>query len=101
VASRHRRGYRASAGNGRGALEAARNGGYAVVSFSPAFAGQSAWEQLLQPALLVTLVYRGGVAGSDADPEHLLANGQCFLVRRETLHRHGGYAPPARRSPTT
>ncbi len=76
-----------------GALEAARNGGYSVVSFSPAFAGQSASEQLLQPALLVTLVYRGGVAGSDADPEHLLANGQCFLVRRETLHRHGGYAP--------
>ena len=76
-----------------GALEAARNGGYSVVSFSPAFAGQSALEQLLQPALLVTLVYRGGVAGSDADPERVMANGQCFLVRREPLHRHGGYAP--------
>jgi dolichol-phosphate mannosyltransferase len=76
-----------------GAVTAARSNGYAVVSFSPMFAGQSALEQLIQPALLVTLVYRGGAAGSDADPERLLANGQCFLARRETLLRHGGYAP--------
>ena len=41
----------------------------------------------------MTLVYRGGAVGSDADPERLLANGQCFLARRETLLRHGGYAP--------
>jgi len=76
-----------------GAVTAARSSGYAVVSFSPMFAGQSALEQLIQPALLVTLVYRGGAVGSDADPERLLANGQCFLARRETLLRHGGYAP--------
>jgi len=76
-----------------GAVEAARKGGYAVVSFSPMFAGQSALEQLIQPALLVTLVYRGGAVGSDADAERLLANGQCFLARRETLLRHGGYVP--------
>jgi dolichol-phosphate mannosyltransferase len=76
-----------------GAVAAARVGGYAVVSFSPMFAGQTALEQLIQPALLVTLVYRGGAVGSDADPERLLANGQCFLARRETLLRHGGYAP--------
>jgi dolichol-phosphate mannosyltransferase len=76
-----------------GAVAAARSGGYAAVSFSPMFAGQSALEQLIQPALLVTLVYRGGAVGSDVDPERLLANGQCFLARRETLLRHGGYAP--------
>jgi dolichol-phosphate mannosyltransferase len=76
-----------------GVVAAARNDGYAVVSFSPMFAGQSALEQLIQPALLITLVYRGGAVGSDADPERLLANGQCFLARRETLLRHGGYAP--------
>ena len=76
-----------------GAVAAARSGGYAVVSFSPMFAGQSALEQLIQPALLVTLVYRGGAVGSDAGAERLLANGQCFLARRETLLRHGGYAP--------
>ena len=75
-----------------GAVEAARRDGYSVVSFSPMFAGQSALEQLVQPALLVTLVYRGGAVGSDVDPERLLANGQCFLARRETLLRHGGYA---------
>ncbi len=76
-----------------GAVDAARRHGYAVVSFAPMFAGQSTLERLIQPALLVTLVYRGGAVGSDANPERLLANGQCFLARRETLLRHGGYAP--------
>jgi dolichol-phosphate mannosyltransferase len=76
-----------------GAVTAARLNGYSVVSFSPMFAGQSALEQLIQPALLVTLVYRGGAVGSDVQPERLLANGQCFLARREALLRHGGYAP--------
>jgi dolichol-phosphate mannosyltransferase len=82
-----------AAGLVAGAVEAARRGEYAVVSFSPMFAGQSALEQLIQPALLVTLVYRGGAVGSEVDAERLLANGQCFLARRETLLRHGGYAP--------
>jgi dolichol-phosphate mannosyltransferase len=74
-----------------GAVEAARAADYSVVSFSPRFADQSDVEQLLQPALLVTLVYRGGVAGTDAEPERILANGQCFLARRDVLERHGGY----------
>jgi dolichol-phosphate mannosyltransferase len=76
-----------------GVVSAAREARYSVVSFSPRFAVQSAWEQLLQPALLLTLVYRGGVAGSERDPERLIANGQCFLARRDVLLRHGGYAP--------
>ena len=76
-----------------GVVAASREARYSVVSFSPRFAGQSAWEQLVQPALLLTLVYRGGVAGSERDPERLLGNGQCFLARRDVLLRHGGYAP--------
>jgi dolichol-phosphate mannosyltransferase len=43
--------------------------------------------------MLLTLVYRGGVAGSDASPERVVANGQCFLARRNVLLKHGGYAP--------
>ena len=74
-------------------VAAAREARYTAVSFSPQFTAQSAAEQLIQPALLLTLVYRGGTAGNDRDPERLLANGQCFLVRRDILRRHGGYAP--------
>jgi len=76
-----------------GVVAAARDAGYSVVSFSPRFAPQGVVEQLLQTALLVTLVYRGGTGGSERDPERLLANGQCFLARRDVLLRHGGYAP--------
>jgi dolichol-phosphate mannosyltransferase len=76
-----------------GVVAAAREARYAAVSFAPRFAAQSAWEQLVQPALLLTLVYRGGTAGTERDPERLLANGQCFLARRDVLVRHGGYAP--------
>ncbi len=64
-----------------------------VVSFSPRFAGQTAAEQLVQPALLVTLIYRAGAVGaSGMAPAHrTMANGQCFLARREVLLAHGGY----------
>jgi dolichol-phosphate mannosyltransferase len=57
------------------------------------FAGQTAGERWLQPSLLATLVYRTGVPRSEPPAERLLANGQCFLVRHETLIAHGGYAP--------
>lgn len=76
-----------------GAVAAARDGRWSVLSFSPRFAGQTAAEQFLQPALLLTLVYRGGVVGIESDPERVVANGQCFLARRDVLLRHGGYAP--------
>ncbi|HEY6829008.1 MAG TPA: glycosyltransferase family 2 protein, partial [Gemmatimonadaceae bacterium] len=66
---------------------AARDGNYALVSFAPMFADQSAAEQFLQPALLRTLIYRGGAVGTEGHPERLLANGQCFLVRRDILLR--------------
>jgi dolichol-phosphate mannosyltransferase len=76
-----------------GAVAACRAAGYSIASFSPKFAAQSGAEQFIQPALLLTLVYRGGAVGTEPDPERVLANGQCFLARREVLVRHGGFAP--------
>jgi dolichol-phosphate mannosyltransferase len=75
-----------------GALRAALDAGLDVVSFSPRFADQSAAEQWLQPAMLVTLVYRFGAAGVATRPERVMANGQCFLARRDVLVAHGGYS---------
>jgi dolichol-phosphate mannosyltransferase len=65
-----------------------------VVSFAPRFDGQTAAELFVQPALLVTLVYRFGAAGDPrVYPDRVMANGQCFLARRDVLHQHGGYEP--------
>jgi dolichol-phosphate mannosyltransferase len=73
------------------AAEAAR---YDVVSFGPQFAGQSEAERFVQPAMLLTLVYRCGAAGAkDPPPDRVMANGQCFLARRAVLEANGGYAP--------
>ena len=76
-----------------GVVAAARQSGLELVSFGPMFAGQSRAERWLQPALLVTLVYRTGAPGVSVPSARLLANGQCFLARREVLLAHGGYAP--------
>jgi dolichol-phosphate mannosyltransferase len=76
-----------------GVVAAAREYGLQLVSFSPTFADQTAWERWLQPSLLVSLIYRTGAPDPAPPPERLLANGQCFLVRRDTLLEHGGYAP--------
>ena len=75
-----------------GAVTAAVADGYDAVSFSPRFRMSGAAERWLQPALLVTLVYRFGAAGTDTDPERVMANGQCFLARRAVLLASGGYA---------
>lgn len=75
-----------------GAVRAAREHGLELVSFAPMFAGQTAAERWLQPAVLASLIYRTAAPGTPAPPDRLLANGQCFLVRREVLLRHGGYA---------
>lgn len=77
-----------------GVVRAADAQRYDAVSFGPRFAGQSAAERWLQPALLTGLVYRFGAAGErEPDPDRVMANGQCFLARRDVLLRHGGYAP--------
>lgn len=50
-------------------------------------------DAIVHPALLATLVYRQGLPGSVATrPEDVQANGQCFVVRRETLVRSGAIA---------
>lgn len=77
-----------------GVVEAARAHGFDIVSFSPRFAGMTAAEQWVQPALLVTLVYRTGAAGAGrVRPDRVLANGQCFLARASVLADGGGYEP--------
>jgi dolichol-phosphate mannosyltransferase len=66
--------------------------GYDLVSLSPQFILKSAGEFWLQPALLMTLVYRFGPAGAATDSsERVMANGQCFLCRRSLLTDLGGY----------
>ena len=76
-----------------GVVSAARRAGLELVSFGPMFAGQSSAERWLQPALLVSLVYRAGAPGSSVPSARLLANGQCFLARRDVLLAYGGYEP--------
>ncbi len=80
-----------NAGMTGGAVAAARELGYDAVSFAPRFQLATSAERWLQPALLVTLVYRFGAAGIDPDPERVMANGQCFLARRDVLLSAGGY----------
>lgn len=75
-------------------ISAVERDGFDVASFSPRFDRQSPGERFVQPAMLVTLVYRCGAAGAtQPPPDRVLANGQCFLARRALLERHGGYAP--------
>lgn len=73
-------------------VHAAQEHGYDVVSFAPRFADMTAGEQWLQPSMLLTLVYRFGAAGmTEPPPDRVMANGQCFLARREVLLANGGY----------
>ncbi|WP_008317119.1 2'-O-glycosyltransferase CruG [Leptolyngbya sp. PCC 6406] len=66
--------------------------GYDLVSLSPQFILKTPGELWLQPALLITLVYRFGPTGSQAvDAERVMANGQCFLCRRTLLESLEGY----------
>ncbi|MBX3175393.1 MAG: glycosyltransferase [Gemmatimonadaceae bacterium] len=75
-------------------LAAAQRDGFDVVSFAARFDGQTAAERWLQPALLITLLYRGGAPGdARVRPDRVMANGQCFLARREVLLAQGGYVP--------
>jgi dolichol-phosphate mannosyltransferase len=67
--------------------------GYDLVSLAPRFILKSPGELWLQPALLITLIYRFGAAGSPADgSERVMANGQCFLCRRSLLVDLDGYS---------
>jgi dolichol-phosphate mannosyltransferase len=73
-------------------LQTATEEGYDLLSLSPQFILKSPGEWWLQPALLMTLLYRFDSAGvREHDPERVMANGQCFLVRRSVLEALGGY----------
>ncbi|WP_404787393.1 2'-O-glycosyltransferase CruG [Altericista sp. CCNU0014] len=64
-----------------------------AVSLSPQFILKYPGEVWLQPALLMTLVYRFGPAGEfNATAERIMANGQCFLCRQSLLEGVGGFA---------
>lgn len=66
--------------------------GYDLVSLSPQFILKYPGELWLQPALLMTLVYRFGPTGSGSEsPQRVMANGQCFLCKRSVLVQLDGY----------
>jgi len=66
---------------------------YDLVSLSPQFILKYPGECWLQPALLMTLLYRFDPAGVNTkQPERVMANGQCFLCRRSVLAAVDGYS---------
>ncbi len=70
--------------------------GYDLVSLAPQFILQYPGEWCLQPALLMTLLFRFESAGVDAvSPSRVMANGQCFLCRRSVLEQLDGYSTAA------
>nr|WP_198139122.1 glycosyltransferase family 2 protein [Crocosphaera chwakensis] len=74
-------------------VNAAEEEGYDMVSLSPQFILKDAGEWWLQPALLMTLLYRFDSAGvREQSPDRVMANGQCFLCRRSVLEALDGYA---------
>ncbi|GAB1540847.1 glycosyltransferase family 2 protein [Scytonema sp. NUACC21] len=75
-----------------GLVKTAESLGYDLVSLSPQFILKYPGECWLQPALLMTLLYRFNPAGVNSEqPERVMANGQCFLCRRSVLAAVGGY----------
>ncbi len=69
---------------------------YDMVSFAPQFILQYPGEWCLQPALLMTLLFRFESAGVDAaSSSRVMANGQCFLCRRSVLKKLNGYTTAA------
>lgn len=78
-------------------LETAIVHDYDLISLSPQFILSYPGEIWLQPALLMTLVYRFGAAGeTNSAPERVMANGQCFFCRRSLLVQVNGYTSAKR-----
>ncbi|MBO3458194.1 glycosyltransferase [Aetokthonos hydrillicola Thurmond2011] len=76
-----------------GLVKVAEAQGYDLVSLSPQFILKYPGECWLQPALLMTLLYRFDPSGVHTkQPERVMANGQCFLCRRSVLAAVGGYS---------
>jgi len=77
-------------------VNTAKTEGYDMVSLAPQFILQYSGEWCLQPALLMTLLFRFDSAGVDAvSPSRVMANGQCFLCRRTVLKQFDGYTSAA------
>jgi dolichol-phosphate mannosyltransferase len=77
-------------------VAAAIEEGYDLVSLSPQFILNDPGEWWLQPALLMTLLYRFDSSGvRNQPPDRVMANGQCFLCRRSVLAQLGGYTSAA------
>ena len=73
-------------------VQTAESEGYDLISLSPRFILYHPGEIWLQPALLMTLVYRFGAAGETGNsPDRVMANGQCFLCKRSLLESLDGY----------
>ncbi len=73
-------------------LKTATTGGYDLISLAPRFMLHYPGELWLQPALLMTLIYRFGAAGETTNAaERVMANGQCYFCRRSLLVELGGY----------
>ncbi|WP_242046655.1 2'-O-glycosyltransferase CruG [Cylindrospermum sp. FACHB-282] len=76
-----------------GLLKTATAQNYDLVSLSPQFILKYPGECWLQPALLMTLLYRFDPVGINTQqPERVMANGQCFLCRRSVLAAVNGYS---------
>ena len=76
-----------------GLIKVAESEGFDLVSLSPQFILKYPGEWWLQPALLITLIYRFGPTGiNNQSPKRVMGNGQCFLCRREVLTKLGGYS---------
>ncbi|MDB9311628.1 glycosyltransferase family 2 protein [Spirulina sp. CS-785/01] len=76
-----------------GLLRVANQEDYDLISLSPQFLLAYPGEWLLQPALLMTLLYRFDPSGATpSSPERVMANGQCFLCRRGILEDIEGYS---------
>lgn len=74
-------------------VETANDNGYDVLSLSPQFILEYPGEWWLQPALLMTLLYRFDSAGvKNQSADRVMANGQCFLIRRRVLEQLDGYS---------
>ena len=77
-------------------VKVAETEGYDMVSLAPQFILQYPGEWCLQPALLMSLLFRFESAGVDAgSSSRVMANGQCFLCRRSVLEKVDGYTSAA------
>ncbi len=74
-------------------VQTARAENLDVIGLSPKFILKYPGEWWLQPALLMTLIYRFGPgAAVETQSERALTNGQCLLIRRSLLDKIGGYS---------